>query len=59
MAMVLNTRNQRLSHHPPVHALVPGSSPSLDGKRLVSCRFTKGTRAEPFKPFFVDNMVLG
>ncbi len=58
MAMVLHTWNQRLGHHPHVHALVPGSGPSLDGNRWVPCRYTKGTRTKPSKPFLVDNKVL-
>jgi len=57
--MVLHTWNQRLEHHPHVHALVPGSGPSLDGQRWVPCRWTKGTRRKPAKPFLVDNKRLG
>ncbi len=37
--MVLHTWNQRLGHHPHVHALVPGSGPSLDGRQWVPCRY--------------------
>jgi hypothetical protein len=33
--MVLHTWNQRLEHHPHLHALVPGGGPSLDGPRWV------------------------
>ena len=36
--MVLHTWNQRLEHHPHVHALVPGGGPSRDGTRWVPCR---------------------
>lgn len=58
-AMVLHTWNQRLDHHAHIHALVPGSGPSLDGKRWVQCRMTKGSISEPPKPFLVDNKRLG
>ena len=57
--IVLHTWNQRLEHHPHVHALVPGSGPSLDGKRWVDCRMTKETGSKPAKPFLVDNEALG
>lgn len=57
--MVLHTWNQRIEHHPHVHAIVPGSGPSLDGLRWVPCRWTKGTRKKPPKPFLVDNTELG
>jgi hypothetical protein len=57
--MVLHTWNQRLGHHPHIHALVPGSGPSLDGTRWVPCRYTKATRKKPAKPFLVDNKALG
>jgi Putative transposase/Transposase zinc-binding domain len=58
-AKVLHTWNQRLEHHPHVHALVPGSGPSMDGKSWIPCRMTKGTLHEPPKPFLVDNKRLG
>lgn len=58
-AMVLHTWNQRLGHHPHLHALVPGSGPSLDGTRWVPCRYTAATRKKPAKPFLVDNRELG
>lgn len=51
--------NQRLDHHAHIHALVPGSGPSLDGRRWVPCRMTKGSISEPPKPFLVDNTRLG
>jgi hypothetical protein len=57
--MVLHTWNQRLEHHPHVHALVPGSGPSLDGARWVPCRYTQATRKKPARPFLVDNAALG
>ena len=37
VAMMLHTWNQRLDHHPHVHALIPGSGPSLDGTTWVPC----------------------
>ena len=58
-AKVLHTWNQRLEHHPHIHALVPGSGPSIDGKSWIPCRMTKGTIHEPPKPFLVDNKRLG
>jgi hypothetical protein len=57
--MVLHTWNQRLGHHPHVHALVPGSGPSLCGTRWIPCRYTKGSRRKPARPFLVDNTALG
>lgn len=51
--------NQRLDNHAHIHAFVPGSGPSLDGKRWVPCRMTKGSISEPPKPFLVDNKRLG
>jgi hypothetical protein len=57
--MVLHTWNQRLGHHPHVHALVPGSGPSLDGTQWVPCRYTQATRQKPARPFLVDNKELG
>ncbi|MDA1056086.1 MAG: transposase, partial [Planctomycetota bacterium] len=59
LTMVLHTWNQRLGHHPHVHALVPGSGPSLDGTRWVPCRYTQATRQKPATPFLVDNKELG
>ncbi len=57
--MVLHTWNQRLQHHPHVHALVPGCGPSRDGRRWVPCCWTNGSRSKPSKPFLVDNKRLG
>jgi len=57
--MVLHTWNQRLGHHAHIHALVPGSGPSLDGTGWVPCRYTRATRKKPAKPFLVDNQELG
>jgi hypothetical protein len=57
--MVLHTWNQRLGHHAHIHALVPGSGPSLDGTRWVPCRYTRATRTKPARPFLVDNTELG
>jgi hypothetical protein len=56
--MVLHTWNQRLEHHPHVHALVPGSGPSLDGMRWIAGRTTQRTRSQPVRPFLVDNKRL-
>lgn len=58
-AMVLHTWNQKLEHHPHVHALVPGAAPSLDGTTWVPSRMTKGTVNEKPVPFLVDNKRLG
>jgi hypothetical protein len=58
-AMVLHTWNQKLEHHPHVHALVPGAAPSLDGTTWVPHRMTKGTIDEKPVPFLVDNKRLG
>jgi len=58
-AMVLHTWNQKLEHHPHVHALVPGAAPSLDGTTWVPCRMTKGTIHNKPAPFLVDNKRLG
>jgi hypothetical protein len=54
--MVLHTWNQRLDHHPHVHAVVPGGGPSLDGQRWVRSRHP----TEPWreKPYLVDNRLL-
>ena len=57
--MVLHTWNQRLQHHPHVHAIVPGCGPSRNGRCWVPCRWTKGSRSNPAKPFLVDNKRLG
>ena len=50
--MVLHTWNQRLDHHPHIHALVPGGGPSLDGLRWVTAKHAKHKRRR--KPFLVD-----
>jgi hypothetical protein len=34
--LVLHTWNQRLEHHPHIHALVPGGGPSLSGARWIA-----------------------
>ena len=59
LSKVLHTWNQRLGHHPHIHALVSGSGPSLDGTRWVPCRMTQATRTKPARPFLVDNAELG
>lgn len=53
--MVLHTWNQKLEHHPHVHALVPGAAPSLDGTTWVPHRMTKGPIHDKPVPFLVDN----
>ena len=58
-AGVLHTWNQRLEHHPHIHFVVPGNGPSIDGTKWIDCRMTKGTVANPAKPFLVDNKDLG
>src|SRR4029450_6768757 len=35
---VLHTWGSAMTHHPPVHMIVPGGGISLDGKRWVACR---------------------
>jgi hypothetical protein len=42
-----------------VHALVPGSGPSIDGSRWINGKLTKATRRKPAQPFLVDNQRLG
>lgn len=54
--MVLHTWNQRLAHHPHVHALVPGGGPSLHGDRWIKSRHPKHRRRR--KPYLVDNRLL-
>ena len=50
---VLHTWNQRLEHHPHLHALVPGGGPSLDGSRWINSRHP--THRWRSKPYLVDN----
>src|SRR5207247_4051415 len=38
MALSLRPSGRTLHHHPPVHCVVPGGGPSLDGTRWVACR---------------------
>jgi hypothetical protein len=54
--MVLHTWNQRLEHHPHLHALVPGGGPSLDCERWV----TSGSRQPSGRrrPYLVDHVRL-
>ena len=54
--MVLHTWNQRLEHHPHLHALVPGGGPSLDGQQWVRSRHRYHQRRD--KPYLVDNRLL-
>jgi Putative transposase/Transposase zinc-binding domain len=56
---VLHTWNQRVGHHPHIHFMVPGSGPSLDGKRWVDCRMEWCRKNKRMKPFLVDNKELG
>ncbi len=56
---VLHTWNQRLGHHPHIHLMVPGSGPSLDGKRWVDCRMEWSRKNKRMQPFLVDNKELG
>lgn len=54
--MVLHTWNQRLGHHPHVHALVPGGGPSLRGDRWIKSRHPQHRCKQ--KPYLVDNRRL-
>lgn len=54
--MVLHSWNQRLGHHPHLHALVPGGGPALDGQRWARSghRYHHGRD----RPFLVDYQLL-
>ncbi len=54
--MVLHTWNQILGFHPHVHALVPGSFPSLDGRQWITPKHPKHKRRR--KPYLCDNFEL-
>jgi hypothetical protein len=54
--MVLHTWNQRLDHHPHLHALVPGGGPSQDGQKWVRSAHRHHHGRD--KPYLVDNRVL-
>jgi len=54
--MALHTWNQRLEHHPHVHALVPGAGPSLRGDRWITSRHPRHGCQQ--KPYLVDNRRL-
>jgi hypothetical protein len=54
--MVLHTWNQRLEHHPHLHALVPGGGPSPNGQRWVRSKHRYHQRRN--KPYLVDNRLL-
>ena len=54
--MVLHTWNQRLEHHPHLHALVPGGGPSPDGQQWVRSGHRHHQRRD--KPYLVDNRLL-
>lgn len=55
--MVLHTWNQRLGHHPHIHAIVPGVGPCsrANNGSLLSIRPTLTIG----KPYLVDNVELG
>lgn len=57
--MVLHTWNQRLGHHPHIHAIVPGNGPSLDGQSWKSVRSTQPRHNRPSRPLLVDYKSLG
>ncbi len=52
--LVLHTWNQRLEHHPHVHAVVPGSGPSVGEDRWVRCRRPGSTCDESGVQYLVD-----
>jgi hypothetical protein len=54
--LVLHTWNQRLDHHPHLHALVPGGGPSRDGRRWVRSRHRWHRRRH--RPYLVDHRRL-
>jgi hypothetical protein len=54
--MVLHTWNQRLEHHPHVHAVVPGGGPALDGQGWVRSKHRYHHGRD--KPYLVDHRVL-
>ncbi len=55
--LVLHTWDQRLNHHPHVHAVVPGGGPSRDGGQWVA-RGRRPRRRGRDKPYLVDHRVL-
>ena len=54
--MVLHTWNQRLDHHPHLHAVVPGGGPSQDGPQWV--RSGRRHHQGRDKPYLADNRLL-
>jgi hypothetical protein len=54
--LVLHTWDQRLNHHPHIHAVVPGGGPSRDGERWVETG--RRPRRGCDKPYLVDHRVL-
>lgn len=54
--LVLHTWNQRLEHHPHVHALVPGGGPARDGSGWVASRHPTQERRK--QPYLVDHQRL-
>lgn len=55
--LVLHTWNQRLEHHPHVHALVPGGGLSFKGDRWINTHHKKHRRRK--QPYLVDILELG
>jgi len=55
--LVLHTWNQRLDHHPHIHALVPGGGPARHGQQWINSHHPTQRRRR--KPFLVDNRELG
>ena len=55
-SLVLHTWNQELDVHPHVHALVPGSFPSLDGQQWISGQHPKHKRRR--KAYLCDRSEL-
>jgi hypothetical protein len=54
--MVLHTWNQRLDHHPHLHALVPGGGPSQDGQQWIKSKHPQHRGRD--KPYLVDHRLL-
>ena len=54
--LVLHTWNQRMEHHPHLHAVVPGGGPSADGQRWIRSRHRRHRRRR--RPYLVDHRLL-
>ena len=50
--LVLHTWDQRLEHHPHIHALVPGGGPTSDRRRWKTTRHKKHRRRK--KPYLTE-----